>query len=1022
MQLPRICANCKYLVDPSLRYCPYCFEAVDPVLVAQLQWLHRTLLDLDQRIARGEAGTTIQQLHDSIAAEYAALVVDPSPAPVHPTDSAAPVALAAPVATALAGNAVAAPVAPPRTFSWSAFFTEQSIAIIAYIGAFLLLVATLTFEVGGWQALNDTARLMIVVVVYVLFGSAGFVLLPHAQHRTISQTYLSIFALMTPLLGLAIYQDALRYTTFPVVGVISAVAWYTTVVYLALALRTHITVYGYMSAIVLIIAAQYVLPWAGISEDWALFTLALSAIVLLIPEIVGTTHHLARPALVISLIASVILVLVLFIEGLLLVDSALTPSAQSIGINQGAFTVTAIIAVVLSSTWAFTARRQRRAPWVPVRQWADIITYWLVAFAIIAIAANMGISQASASYLLALLALTAGGVALLYLNVANERKLERRYIWTLALFLATWGYLINQYRTDPNVPIIVALLAVTAITCGIAMFESGSAYWWLVYGGVALTLVLHSLVAGSLGGVPLYDGSPQYTQVNLTLIWFHVAIAVAFWAVAMAFSWVTARQSAIQQAGVAMKHFSQPIYTVAAIDSGYATFSLFILFPDTPYRQLAQALVMGGFAALALITGRREREFVMSGIFVICYGILALLPYLVANGGYWQWCIPTFAVAGLALVIRARWGRASAIPLYIITAADSMYAAYALFTFVPDAPYRQIVQTLVIGGFAALALIIGRREREFFMSGLFVGSYGIVALFPYLSANGSFWQWVIPPLVAAGLALVVRAWLGLTTAIPFYAIAIVGMLLGQSRLTVDVAANQTGFLAISVSVWFMVLFGLLSIAAAVLERCSQITLVTAYCASAALIGTTNQVALYALTLLTLAGTVILQARYGRWWNIWLLTVGVVATYADISNYGDGDPGVFAWKLAFLAVTALFGYALLIGMRDEPETIIGAMLVIWVPMLSQSFIGDTQWLYTVLLVAEAIGIIGIGVGKRSRIQIYSGSALVSLAALRGAVLAYHSGVPIAVIIAGMALILLTAATWLSLRARANPAIM
>ncbi len=917
MQIPRICANCKHLVDPSLRYCPYCFAAVDPVLVAHLQWMHRTLLDLDQRIARGETGDTIQQLHDTIAAEYAALVTDPAPAPVPPA------ATVASDATGLLRPAVATPGTEPRTFSRSAFFTEQSIAIIAYIGAFLLLVAMLTFEVGGWQALNGTARLMIVVVVYLLFGIAGLALLPHAQHRTISQTYLSIFALMTPLLGLAIYQDVLRYTTFPVVGVVSAVAWYTTVVYLALALRTHITVYGYMSAIALIIAAQYVLPWAGISEDWALCTLALSAIVLLIPEIVGAAHQLSRPALVISLIASVILVLVLFLEGQSLVDYALTPrpifdpSVQSGGVNQSAFTITLIIAVFVSSAWAFTARRPGRVPWIPVRKWADIITYWLVAFAVVAVAAQMGISQAAASYLLALLALVAGGVALLYLNVASERRLERRYIWTLALFLSTWGYLINGYRNDPNVPIIVALLASTAITCGIAMFESGSAYWWLVYGGVSLTLVLHSLVAGSLGGVPLTLPLQNDTLANMTLIWFHVAIAVAFWAVAMALSWVTARQSSAARSGAAMKHISRPIFTIAVIDSVYATLSLFILFPDTPYRQLAQMFVMSGFAALALIAGRRERAVVSSGIIVGCYGVLALLPYLVANGGYWQWGIP--------------------------------------------------------------------------------------------------------PLVAAGIAILVRAWLGRSAAIPMYVIAIVGMLLGQSRLSVDMAANQTQFLAISVYVWYMVLFGILSVAVAVLERQSQLTLVTAYCAGAAILGTTNQVALYALTLLTLAGAVILQARYGRWWNVWLLLVGVIATYTDISNFGDADPGVFAWKMAFLAVTAIFGYGLLIGMRDESETIIGAMLVVWAPMFSQSFIGDSQWLYTVLLAAEAIGIIGIGVGKRSSIQLYSGSALVGLAALRGAVLAYHSGVPIAVIIAGMALILLIAATWLSLRARANPAV-
>jgi hypothetical protein len=43
-------------------------------------------------------------------------------------------------------------------------------------------------------------------------------------------------------------------------------------------------------------------------------------------------------------------------------------------------------------------------------------------------------------------------------------------------------------------------------------------------------------------------------------------------------------------------------------------------------------------------------------------------------------------------------------------------------------------------------------------------------------------------------------------------------------------------------------------------------------------------------------------------------------------------------------------------------------------------------------------------------------MVGLAALRGAVLAYQSGVPIALIVAGMAALLLGGALWLSLRGR------
>jgi hypothetical protein len=58
----------------------------------------------------------------------------------------------------------------------------------------------------------------------------------------------------------------------------------------------------------------------------------------------------------------------------------------------------------------------------------------------------------------------------------------------------------------------------------------------------------------------------------------------------------------------------------------------------------------------------------------------------------------------------------------------------------------------------------------------------------------------------------------------------------------------------------------------------------------------------------------------------------------------------------------------------------------------------------------------GLGVRGRVAPWAASAMLGIAALRGAVLAYQSGVPIAAIVAVLALLLLGTATWLSLRAR------
>jgi LPXTG-motif cell wall-anchored protein len=69
--------------------------------------------------------------------------------------------------------------------------------------------------------------------------------------------------------------------------------------------------------------------------------------------------------------------------------------------------------------------------------------------------------------------------------------------------------------------------------------------------------------------------------------------------------------------------------------------------------------------------------------------------------------------------------------------------------------------------------------------------------------------------------------------------------------------------------------------------------------------------------------------------------------------------------------------------------------------------------------EALVIAGVGVGTRSRLLVLAGSSFVGLAALRGAVLAVDSGVPVALVIGLIALALIGGATWLSLRRRSEP---
>ncbi len=92
------------------------------------------------------------------------------------------------------------------------------------------------------------------------------------------------------------------------------------------------------------------------------------------------------------------------------------------------------------------------------------------------------------------------------------------------------------------------------------------------------------------------------------------------------------------------------------------------------------------------------------------------------------------------------------------------------------------------------------------------------------------------------------------------------------------------------------------------------------------------------------------------------------------------------------------------------------IVLLAPTLAQSFAEDPAWAYALLLAFEALLLAGAGVGMRSRTLVLTSSVFVAVAALRGAALAVTSGVPIALVIALLALLLMGGATWLSLRMR------
>src|SRR5260370_27384132 len=79
------------------------------------------------------------------------------------------------------------------------FFADRSILILSYVGAFLLIVATLLFELSAFTAVDSTARFIGVLVLNLIVGLGGWACFRLPALRVGGRTYVAIAALMVPL-------------------------------------------------------------------------------------------------------------------------------------------------------------------------------------------------------------------------------------------------------------------------------------------------------------------------------------------------------------------------------------------------------------------------------------------------------------------------------------------------------------------------------------------------------------------------------------------------------------------------------------------------------------------------------------------------------------------------------------------------------------------------------------------------------------------------------------------------------
>ena len=290
-QLHVRCDCCGLSVDPqTTEHCPRCSYPVNPD--KEERFLESAINDLQRVVNYGGENIRVAelirryQLRLNAVRHFKVLISPAVPlVPVGAETHVAPIAAQpfapevqveakvapTPVLSPKIEPVVAAPPAvrpqpPRRVFSWREFFADQAINIVASVGAFLLLVGSLSFTI---TTSNLFVSFLVVFAVHAVFGITGFVTYRFQTFRIVATIYTIIFALLIPLVCFSAYRLLIGSNiefSVPVLVAISAL--YAAIIYTFMAIYQRFIPFAYLGMVALVVADLAVADAFRLANWW----------------------------------------------------------------------------------------------------------------------------------------------------------------------------------------------------------------------------------------------------------------------------------------------------------------------------------------------------------------------------------------------------------------------------------------------------------------------------------------------------------------------------------------------------------------------------------------------------------------------------------------------------------------------------------------------------------------------------------------------------------------------------------
>lgn len=272
------CFRCQVFLPEQIGpACPRCGYPLDAV--REEQYLRTSLYHFQQELRyRGSRLPIVQLQHlyddrlrqlfwnreaaarqDALAHSTSAIVKTPevaterlnAPQPLRSTTT--PISRSNSSVSVDSSNHAATPLPQAQSaLSLRSFFSDQAINIVATLGAFLILIGSLSFIVTT-QDLQ--LAFLVLLGVHALFGVTGALSFCVQRLRIVSVIYTAIFALQVPLVGYAALRLVDNNVAHPPMAILIMLAsLYATVAYGALAVYQRFKPFGYLAGFSLLIA------------------------------------------------------------------------------------------------------------------------------------------------------------------------------------------------------------------------------------------------------------------------------------------------------------------------------------------------------------------------------------------------------------------------------------------------------------------------------------------------------------------------------------------------------------------------------------------------------------------------------------------------------------------------------------------------------------------------------------------------------------------------------------------------